>query len=181
MRPPLPALVLVTGTLLLAGCGGSSKTTSSSVGSTNLATTGTASVAETSGTSTPNGSDGSLSHSQFLTDAGAICSRVNSQLAGNRTINNQQDIKSVAPRRAEIEQAGLTEMGKLTPPASIARDYAKLLAARRTLVEDLRKLGKDAATDPKGETAIFVSSASLARQMEATAGYIHLEQCGTVG
>jgi len=190
-RLPVPVLVLVAATLAVAGCGGgSSKTMSGSANSTDTNSAATATTAPTTTTtsstrtaSTGSGSGKPLSRVVLIVRADAICKRLNAEL--DRTKNNissQQDIVRIAPRRAAVEQTALTELGGLTPPNSMAADYQQMLATRQTLIEDIKKLGEDAATNNSGaESAVYSASTPLVHQMAAMALRDGFKYCGELG
>jgi hypothetical protein len=75
--------------------------------------------------------------------ADAICRRLNTQIEANKQANlGVHEIARFAPRNAALEKAALKELSKLKPPASIARDWRQVIAYRRTLLEELVKLGR---------------------------------------
>jgi hypothetical protein len=178
MRTRLPALVLVAAVLAIAGCGGSSKTSSSS-SSTNTTSAGTtATSATTAAVTTSSGPP--LSKSQLVARAGAICKRVAAELnAAPSKLRSEQDVVHIAALRVGIEQKALTELSKLTPPASMKQGYQQLLTDRQTLIEDTKKIGEySVANNGKAAQPLYVTSAGVLRQMEATAQRNHFKYCG---
>jgi hypothetical protein len=180
--------------LLTAGCGGSSKAGTTNVASTNPGSTSTVSTntgststtASTTASTTGSNSGGSgkaLTASQLVAKADAICGRANSELevAEKNKVRTQQDVVRVAPERAGIERTAVTELSKLTPPASMSQDWNQIIAARKTLIEELTKLGEDAAAgNTKAEESLFTSSATVQRQLAAAAQRSGFKHCGQV-
>lgn len=75
--------------------------------------------------------------------ADAICRRLNTQIEANKQASlSATEIARFAPRNAALEKTALKELSKLKPPASIARDWRQVIAYRRTLMEELAKLGR---------------------------------------
>jgi hypothetical protein len=186
MHSRLPALVLVVTALSIAGCGGSGKasSSSSSASSTDAGSTGagTASTAATAPASPTIASGTPLSRSRLIAKADAICQRLSAELSASPTISTKQELIAAASRRTALEQAALAELSKLTPPGSMAHDYQQLLAGRQTVIEDLKKLGEDTATgNTRAEDAVYASSASVIRQMAATAQRNGFKYCAKLG
>ncbi|MGH2879517.1 MAG: hypothetical protein ACRDK4_07935 [Solirubrobacteraceae bacterium] len=97
-------------------------------------------------------------------------------------VKNQQDIAGIASHRASVEQTALSDLRGLTPPASMAHDYRQMLAARQTLIEDVTKLGADAAANnTQAEQPLYSSSTAVVRQMAATAQSNGFKYCGELG
>jgi hypothetical protein len=181
MDTRLPALVLFTVALSIAGCGGSSKTASISAGSTSVATTtGTASTTPVSNSS---GSGKSLSASRLVAEADPICKQLSSELdVTKNTTRTQQDIVRVASQRAELEQAALIELSKLIPPASMASGWQLILADRKAVIEGLNKLAEDAGANNKpAEQPLLASSANIVRRLAAIARREGFKYCGELG
>ena len=99
--------MLVAGTLALAGCGGSS-------------------TAATAG-------------SAWTAKADVICRQLNARLVSTPPgpHASHAEIARNALQHAALEQAVATELGKLTPPAALTRDWAQILAYRRQLSTQL--------------------------------------------
>jgi hypothetical protein len=182
MRVWLSVLMLVAVTLSATGCGGSKggTNTATSSAAASVATTPITSASSQTG-ATGNGSGKPLSASQLVARADAICARLNTKL-GRDVVHNQPEVARVAPHRAAIEQAALTELSRLLPPASMATDYQQMLAVRHTLIEDTIKLGIDAkAGYAQAERPVYSSSTALVGQMAATAQRNGFKHCGQLG
>jgi hypothetical protein len=181
-RLPLPLSLLATIAFAVAGCGsGSSQTASTSPGSTNP---GTTSVSTTNTTATVAVASGTpLSRTQIISRADAICRRLNAELdTAKSKISTQADIVHIAPQRAALEQSTLVLLSKLTPPASMAHDYQQILTDRQVLIEDLTKLGQDAAANNlSAEQPVFSSSAAVVSQLAVTGQRDGFKYCKQVG
>jgi hypothetical protein len=178
MRTRLPVFVLIAVTLAAGGCGGS-KGGSSTASSTTVSGAGTSASSQVSSTAT--GSGKPLSAAQLVAKADAICAQLNTELDRDH-IRRQQDIARIVPHRVAAEQAALTALSILTPPASMAHDYRQMLATRRTLIEDTTKLGQAAAADgTNADTSLYASSTALVRQMATTAQRDGFKSCGKLG
>ncbi len=185
MRIRLPLFVLIVGVLALAGCGGSSKTGSSSTSAVNTETSSTSSGSGTATTSTTPvkvASGTPLSKSRLVAGADAICKRLSLELDASNKLRTQQDVIRAVQHRTAIEKAALVELSKLVPPTSLAKDYQKLLSARQTVIEDIKKLGEDVeAKNSSAEGPVYVSSGIVLRQMAATAKHSGFKYCGQLG
>jgi hypothetical protein len=176
----LAGLVLTASTLAFVGCGGSGKANSStSTGSSDATVATTPSTSTTPAPVTAPGPP--LSTAQLVAKAQTICRRLNVHLAGPKyVIRSQQDLVRIVPLRIAAEQSTLTELSKLTPPASSTTGYKQLLAARRTLIEDTTKLGEDAATGNPNTNSVYASSATVEREMAETAKSVGIVECGHI-
>lgn len=184
----LVAITLIAMTLVIAGCGGGSKSASLSGGSNNAASATDAASATSSGSSdaatVPGGGPGkTLSRSQLIAAADAICAKLNTALvAAKDTIHTKADIVRVARRRAPAERSTVAELSKLTPPSSLTHDWRQILAARRLLVEEIDQAGEDAKTNNmEGVHRALVAATSVQGQMSTTARRDGFKDCSEVG
>jgi hypothetical protein len=176
MLTRLPVLAFVATMFIASGCG-SSKNASSSTSARSTSTSAS------TGSATSDGSGPSLSTAQLVSKAEAICSRLNSELAGAKDVfSDLQGIARIAPRRAALEQAATTELSNLVPPASLTSDYQRLIVARRRFAEGLTKIGEAAAANNTQTThAAFVSSTKAAAEITTVAERHGLKACAQVG
>lgn len=178
----LVAMMLVAMTLIIAGCGGGSRSASSSGGSNNAAAaTGSGS---SDAAAVPRGGSGkTLSRSQLIVAADAICAKLNTALvAAKDTIQTKADVVRVARRRAPMERSTVADLSKLAPPSSLVHDWHQILAARRLLAEEIDQVGEDAeANNIEGMHRALVASASVQGQMSATARRDGFKDCSEVG
>jgi hypothetical protein len=162
--------VLTVAALLAAtGCGGSGtpRKTDSAAG-------------RTEGTQ-PAGSNQAAANSRLIASADPICRRVNGQLTG-ASHPQPADIARTAPRNAAIELRAVGELSKLTPPASLARDWTQMLAYRRTLAQELFALARDAkAGDVAGMRALGVSKKRVRQKLSQLAARDGFKDCTSVG
>jgi hypothetical protein len=153
--------------LAAAGCGGGS----SGTGSTNAGSTA----------SIPSGD--SPAERRLIATADAICGRFNTEIATTKPAGvGASELARSAPVNASLEQAALRELSKLTPPASLAGDWRRVIADRRTLAEELVKLGRYAkANNAAGIRALVVSKKAMHRELLKTATRAGFADCARVG
>jgi hypothetical protein len=78
-------------------------------------------------------------------------------------------IARLAIIHATIQWAAVTELSALEPPSSLARDWQRLLAYRRTLAGQLDKVAQYARrSDTAGIHSFVVASEDVKRQLLAT-------------
>ena len=180
MRTRLPVLMLIAA-VSLAGCGGSSKSSSSSSPATTTAASTETTAATTTSTATiAKGTGPPLSKSALASRANAICRQLNTYL--NKPGANGSNITHIAAERGAAEQAALTKLSKLTPPASMAGDYEQMLKARQMVIEDLKKIGENATTGKTAaDASVYASSALVLRQLAPNAQRNGFTYCGQIG
>jgi hypothetical protein len=184
----LPVLALVVVTLAMAGCGsGGGNSTANSAAST--ATTA-ASAAPASGQTAPSSAPTTSTPARaaqpakaVAIEADAICRRRGLELAGAVAKSvTMSEIAGVAKRRLAIEQEGLGELGKLTPPSSIAGAWGQFVADAKRAEVDLSALA-EAATE--SEPTQVESAGNLyktaKRESEASAKRARLRDCAQYG
>lgn len=154
------SLVLVAAALAAGGCGG---------GSSDARSAGPL----------PDGSP----RSQLIARADAICRRLNAQIKANKQSSLRlNEIARFAPRNAALEATALKELSKLTPPASIARDWHQVIAYRRTLMEELVKLGRYAkANNARAIHKLAASKKRVHQKLLATATRNGFKDCPQIG
>jgi hypothetical protein len=116
------ALTLVAAALAASGCGGSSKGTATATSAS------AASQTSSAASSKP------LTRSELIARGDAICYRLNAKRA-SLTINRPQDYERLVPPLATYELAAAAEMGRLTPPTSMARDWQQMVSGARTVAQ----------------------------------------------
>jgi hypothetical protein len=147
-----PAALLATTTVvacLLIGCGSSSP-------SSHSAKTAGHATATTSTKPEHPSSTASLTKSQLIAAADAICGRVNQMIFSN-PYRSQADIPRLAPQIAALEQSSVEEMAKLVPPASLAHDWQQILADSRRRARDTAKLGELAGKGGMKQVGLLLS------------------------
>lgn len=167
----LTALALVAGMLAIAGCGGSSKSSST-------VTTATTVAATTQTSSTTPAATGELA-----TKAGAICERLNTKRATIK-IRTPQDYTRLIPLSAVYQHAALNEFSGVTPPASAAQSWKQFVAEERTIADAASKIARYVrANEASNITAIgplLQATKSAQKQMRAIAKQLGLKGCEEV-
>jgi hypothetical protein len=101
----------------------------------------------------------------LIARADTICRGLDTKRAAVNPANlSMREIARFAPPRAALEQAAVTELSKLTPPASIARDWRQVIAYRTTLTKELFKLGSDAKVNDAPGIRALAASKKLVHQ-----------------
>jgi hypothetical protein len=127
-------LLLVLVVLPTVGCGGGSSTAAPARKN--------ASSAEAN-KSTPPGP--SAAKSRFIEQADAVCGRLNTELAARKPKKKGvAALIEVVPGNIALEHKALRELGALTPPHALARDWERILGYRKTLASELATLVQDA-------------------------------------
>ncbi len=169
MRGGSAAVVLVTATLVVSGCGGAS-----GAGSTQT-TTSNASSTETGPPARLIPAGERLSPAKLIAQANAVCVRHNVASINTKShISNEADLRRFTREEVPIEQAALTELSKLTPPASLEPDWNQYIAYRRMVLATWQKIAEEGT--PKGSGNL--TRAGAAREaMIAAAGRMGLKKC----
>lgn len=168
----ISAFALAAALLSIVGCGGgSSKAVSGRGGSA-------ASVTSTSAPGSPAGA-----RSGFIARADRICGRVNAGiLAIKVTSGSAAEARRVVPRTVSLERQGIAALEGLNPPASLARDWRRMLGYRRALASALGRLLEIARRNDG--TSIKSLSAEKQRAhlaLSETAKANGFTDCATVG
>jgi hypothetical protein len=120
-----------------------------------------------------------LTRAELTAKADVICKHVSTELASaNKQASSVQAIAQIAPKLSSLEQAGLAELSKLTPPSELANDWKTFVAGAQTLSENTAKLGEYAkANKIKEAQVVIVSSEKTQQQMVALAKKDGLTAC----
>jgi hypothetical protein len=175
------SLAVLAAAAALAGCG-SSRTHATASSKATAPTASTVSAQPPSPTqSSPGGA--ALTRAQLVASAGAICKLVNAELTAVKAKSaSVAEIVRLVPGRALSERKAVTELSKLTPPASLAHDWQLIVGYRRTLADELTALAQ--AAQSKDTVKIKALSASKLRAhalLLAAAKRAGLTECGRVG
>jgi hypothetical protein len=177
------SLAIIAATAALAGCGGGSASTGSTASSRVAATSRASSTAAQTPPTTHRSSTGTvLSPRQLVVSAGAICERVNAELAAVQPKSaSLAEIIRIVPRRAASERKAAAELSKLVPPPALSRDWSSIVAYRSALASELAQLvraaqGKDRATIK----ALAASKSRAHARLLRTAERAGLTVCGHV-
>lgn len=162
----------------IGGCGSSSSARSGS------SAEGRQSSGTSSSSSTPGGaSAGPLSRRQFTARAEGICTRLNTQLASVQPkSNSRQEIERVVPAHVAAEQAAVSELARLAPPASLAGEWRQITDYRGSLASELAKLLIAAkANDSAAISRLTASKAQVHKKLLAAASRAGFKSCSQVG
>jgi hypothetical protein len=126
------ALALAAIMLVASGCGGSSKTDSTAKVAN---TTSTATTATTASTTAPThtvtavkvATGKPLTHAQLIAAGDAICAQANTKRRAVVVIT-PKDLARNLPQIAIYDNTETNELGELVPPASMAHQWAQILA-----------------------------------------------------
>lgn len=120
-------LVLLAVALPIGGCGGGSSA-------------GSAAQADAHGGTAAKPSAGS-GEARFIVKADAVCGRINKKIEAIKAKSaSPGEVKRIIPLTLSIEQHGLVALEQLEPPASLARDWRRMLGYRQTLARELAQL-----------------------------------------
>jgi hypothetical protein len=111
------------------------------------------------GGSSKSSDTGTGSKTELIAKADAICHGVNERLSSTR-IGSADDYARLLPSLAAYRQTAADELGKLTPPASMAADWKQIVADAHTLAAEVAKIGEVAKTKDFNATAALVKKAS---------------------
>lgn len=175
------SLVLVAAALFAGGCGGGSATAGSAHSSP--AGAGTTAAQATTAAPSKGASGDALSRSRLIASADEICKRLDAELAAVKPASaSVREIVRVVPGRAASEQKSVTELSKLTPPASLTHDWQLILGYRRTLAGELVTLVQAAKRkDAAKIKALAASKLRVRGLLLATAKHAGFKDCGQVG
>ena len=126
----LVAVALATTSIAASGCGGSSKTSS---GTASTPTGSSTSHTESSPTE-PSTQTGPLTRAELIAQADTICRRLN-QKRLSTTVGARQTYADVLTPVAAYDQAAAAQMRKLTPPASIAKDWNQIVSGTQAIAD----------------------------------------------
>jgi hypothetical protein len=118
-----------------------------------------------------------------VAQADAICTRRNHELTsvpiGGGAL---AATASAASRRGAIEQRALTELGKLTPPASAANDWKKLISVSKDSLDHVLELAKDASSnDHEGVSRELAASGGPQFRLLVAAVHTGTRACSSIG
>jgi hypothetical protein len=175
-RPALPAAIITTLALALAGCGSStSSTTSSNTAANSPANTTTAASTATTTAAA------SVLPSGFSQAAEAICVKRNKAIdAVGLSVETEQAFKRIAHGRAAVEHKTLGELQKLTPPTTIHAEWGQFLSARQALVTAWNQVSEHGLINhaAKGSAEYRLTSVTTTQNKMLTAAkHLNLTNC----
>ena len=126
-------------------------------------------------------SNESAAKSRLIAHADAICRRVNKELT-SASRPEASKVARTAPHNAALEQRAVVALSKLTPPASLARDWTQIIAYRRTLAQELVALARDAKVgDVPAMQALGVTKKHVHQKLTQLATHDGFTDCSSVG
>jgi hypothetical protein len=135
-------IALAAFTLISGGCGGSSKTESTSAVATTAApeTTTSAATATPRTTAAPAIASGKpLTRAEWIAKGDAICARTNAETKAIH-VKAAAEFARTLPQTAAYKRAEVAELAKLTPPTSKASDWQLILNEVSQIAEYSAKL-----------------------------------------
>lgn len=90
-----------------------------------------------------------LSKQQLIREADTICYGITAKRAST-TFSSVKDYAQLIPALASYEKAAVSELEKLTPPASMAARWKQIIASATVMSEITNKAGEIAEKDPRG-------------------------------
>lgn len=145
-RTPFAALALTAVILTAAGCGGSSKTTSTETSAAATAPTTSTTGATTQATATVAAKPASgkpLTRAEWISKGDAICAHLNTQLDAT-PIKTVAEFARVLPQAVLYERAALAQLSTLVPPPSEASNWRHILTNVAEWANDSAKVGVEA-------------------------------------
>jgi len=173
------SLALAATALAICGCGGSSKTTSTTSAATTStpATTASAPITSTTTPSVKTASGEALTQAELIAKADAICARINTKRS-SVVVSTAQQYKTLVPQLATYEQAAVAELATLVPPASMAGDWKLIVAGSQQLADNITKLGEYAKANRLGsQNALVASNEKTQEQLTAVAKRAGFKDC----
>lgn len=120
------------------------------------------------------GSAKTLSRAELIAKAEAICVRANAKLK----LLERTKAATGLLEAGEYEQTATVELGKLTPPASMASDWREIVAADQTLARDTVKYAEYNKLHNRRELRLLIRAAGeVDHPMSATAKRDGLNEC----
>lgn len=158
-------LLVFAAALVVAGCGGSSKT-DSTIASTASATTPVATTPTTTTTRVITVRSGTpLSHSKWVAKANAICHRTNLKLESS-TIKSRAEATQLFAQAADYDHTEAIEMSKVVPPAAVAHDWSEIVAGIQKFGEYTAIAAEYARANNLGSAGSIVSKGKAIQEKE---------------
>ncbi|GAC1434487.1 MAG: hypothetical protein NVSMB51_01780 [Solirubrobacteraceae bacterium] len=123
-----------------------------------------------------------LSKSDFVARGNAVCTRVNTGIRGVGRTTTAADVVREAPKVHAIEQRGVGDLRRLSPPREFATDWSRMLGDLQMLTDNTAKIG-DAArrNDAAAAGTIAKASSAIAAQVNTLALKLGLTSCAQGG
>ncbi|HEV7936503.1 MAG TPA: hypothetical protein VGP18_00580 [Solirubrobacteraceae bacterium] len=191
----LAALALTAVSLALGGCGGSSKTTASTVAATATTTADSTQATSTTaaGASVPAAtivrvaSGTPLTRAQLIAKGDAICAHVNAEVDKVDTQPNVpasvelREVLEGYPKVARYETTETNELSKLVPPAALAHDWGLIVNDFHRYVQYADALASDAeAKNIKAIGPLIQPAEAVHEKLNAIAAHDGFKSCSGV-
>lgn len=172
----LLVLTLTAVAVIVSGCGGSTKSGSSTAADVSPATSTTAAAAK----SVTAAAD-ALTRAQLIAAADRVCARANARIAKPGPAGNTGSNQEVAQNAQEIagyDRAEVAGLRALVPPAELANDMRQIVAGFQGYANDVGTLGTDVqANDNASIQPLIASAKKLHEQVTAIAKRDGLTDC----
>ncbi len=179
LHAQLVALALAATTLLASGCGGSSKTTSSTAAVTAPATVATPTPTATA-TPIKFASGRPLTRAKWIAEGDAICAHTDRRLAAI-SVTSTRELVHALPQAAAYEKAEVRDLSKLVPPASMAGDWAQIVNDLQIFAEDSIKIAQYAEVkNASAGVPLVHAQNNIHKQMAAVARRDGFKQCSRI-
>lgn len=168
-------IVLALGAIMFAasGCGGSSKT-----GTTTTAnTTATVATLPTTTTAVKLATGRPLARNEWIASGDAICARANKKVSANH-VRHTADYGRILPQIAIYYKAESTELSKLVPPASMTGDWTQIVNDLQILGEHLGRVGQYVQENNlEAARPLFHTALNIQKQLIAVAKHDGFKRC----
>lgn len=173
----LAVLTLMVLTLGTAGCGGfksSQRSASTPSASTKRTRVPTSAAQNQSPPYTT-----MLTQRQLIARADPICARMNAKLKST-VVSTLQDYATKLPPLAAAQQAEAAQLAKLTPPASMTRDWSRIVHSLSAVASNMVKVARyaDARNTRRFRTTVEQSTETRQRLIKTAARY-GFKDCST--
>jgi hypothetical protein len=176
LHAQLGALALAATALVASGCGGSSKSgTTHTVVATAATTTANSSTVPTAGEKVAAGKP--LTRAELVARANAICGSTHTKLSAI-SVKTGEQFTRVLPQIAIYDSVEFKELRKLTPPASMAHEWARIVGGVHLYSEYVNRIANYAqANNSTSAAPLFRAANALHRQLVALAAHNGIRHC----
>jgi hypothetical protein len=113
------------------------------------------------------GSAQPLTRAQLVSRADAICTEVHTKMKTAGSASSPKQFVHLARKLAGFQQQELEQMQKLTPPASLASDWKKILESAEEITEHVGTLSTDVETKKDKQASEALKQISAIQQRVA--------------
>jgi len=172
----LATLAFATMALATSGCGGSSKSgTTHTVVATAATTTADSATVPTGGEKVAAGKP--LTRAKLVARANAICGSTHTKLSAI-SVKTGEQFTRVLPQIAIYDSAEFKELSKLTPPASMAHEWSRILGGVHLYSEYVNRIANYAqANNSTSAAPLFRAANALHRQLVVIAAHNGVRHC----